>query len=128
MISGMHTYIAELKEKMIRGLMPERDLTEELLGVEYLIYQTRRFGVELDEPAVDKHIAPTPSYLFFMNFYAWHFEEVLNRRERYALAMAIKKGEDIEAFLPSGSWLDHYNKDHADQFQKSFGGFKEATW
>ncbi len=130
MISGMHTYIAELQEKMIHGLMPKRDLTEELLGAEYLIYQTRRFGVELDEPDVDKHIAPTPSYLFFMNFYAWHFEEVLSRKERYALAVAIKKGEDISAFLPSGSWLDHYNKEHDDDTtanQKRIGSFKNTT-
>ena len=35
-----------------------------------LVYQTTKFGVDIPEPEIDKHIAKTPSYTAWYNFYA----------------------------------------------------------
>ena len=82
------------------------DLTEEQYAIEYLVNQTKKFGVELEEPAIDKHITPTPSYRAWFKFYDNHFKNVLTNEQWNAFQQAQKDGQDTSAFMPTGNWTD----------------------
>lgn len=62
MIDTMGGHIWRCKHDMAHGRIPEIDLTEEQYALEYMAYQTTKFGVELPIPEIDKHITATPSY------------------------------------------------------------------
>ena len=82
------------------------DLEEEQYALEYLVYQTTKFGVDLPKPESGKHIIPTDSYWAWFRFYDNHFKHVLTEEQWDAFQEARSKGKDISAFMPSGNWAD----------------------
>ena len=110
-IDAMSTYILNHKLNMAHGKIPEVDLTEHEYALEFMIYQTNRFGTELSDPQINQHINPTPSYHSWFEFYNYHFKNVLTDEEWNAFLEARKNNEDISAFLPKGNWKDALDKE-----------------
>ena len=105
-IDGLGGHIWQCNHDMAHGRIPKIDLTEEQFALEFLVYQTTKFGVELAEPEIDKHILPTPSYQAWYNFYSNHFKNVLTDEEWNTFMQALNNGQDTSAFMPSGKWQD----------------------
>lgn len=105
-IDAMGGHIWRCRHDMAHGRIPEIDLTEEQYALEYMVYQTIRFGVELPEPTIDKHIVATPSYNAWYRFYSNHFKNVLTDEQWNAFQEAQRMGQDTSAFMPSGNWTD----------------------
>lgn len=105
-IDTMSAFIWRCKYAMACGKIPKIDLTEEQYALEYMIYQTTRFGVELPDPEIDKHITATPSYEAWYKFYSDHFKYTLTDEQWVAFKKARRKGQDTSAFMPSGHWTD----------------------
>jgi len=109
-IDAMGGHIWSCRHNMAHGRIPEIDLTEEQYALEYMVYQTTKFGVELEEPAIDKHITSTPSYWAWFRFYDNHFKNVLTDKQWNAFEEARRNGQDTSAFMPSGHWTDLLEK------------------
>ncbi len=105
-INALGGHIWRCNHEMFHHRMPIVDLTEENYALEYMVYQTKKFGVELDEPAIDKHITPTPSYNAWFRFYNHHFQDVLTEEQWEAYQQAQENGQDTSEFMPSGHWSD----------------------
>lgn len=109
-IDAMGGHIWRCKHEMSHGRIPQIDLTEELYAIEYMVYQTKKFGVELDEPQIDQHIIPTPSYLAWFRFYDNHFKKNLTNEQWNVFQKAQREGKDVSAFMPTGNWQDTLEK------------------
>lgn len=109
-IDAMSGHIWWCQHEMSHGRIENIDLTEEQYALEYMVYQTTKFGVELPEPQMDKHVIATPSYNAWYKFYTNHFKHVLSNQERKAFQEAHRTGKDITPFMPTGSWKDSLEK------------------
>lgn len=109
-IDAMGGHIWRCKHDIAHGRIPEIDLTEEQYALEYMVYQTTKFGVELPAPEIDKHITATPSYNAWYKFYSSHFKDVLTDEQWNAFQQAQRNGQDTSAFMPSGHWTDLLEK------------------
>lgn len=105
-IDSLGGYLWRCRHEMSHGRMPEINLTEEEYALEYMVYQTTKFGVDLKAPEIDKHITPTPSYRAWYKFYSDHFKHTLTDEEWNMFQEAKKDGKDTSAFMPSGHWTD----------------------
>ena len=79
-------------------------------NLEYLVYSTRRFGVEFSkEPSETEHVERSESYNAWFNFWHDHFESM--SPEVYNQFIDDKfSGKDIAKYMPSGSWKDSLEK------------------
>lgn len=109
-IDAMGGHIWRCRHDMAHGRIPEIDLTEEQYALEYMVYQTTKFGVELPVPEIDKHITATPSYNAWYKFYSNHFKNVLTDEQWNAFQQARRNGQDTSTFMPSGHWTDLLEK------------------
>lgn len=109
-IDAIGAHLWHCKHEMAHGRIEEFDLTEEQYALEYMIYQTTKFGVEFPEPTIDKHIIATPSYQAWYNFYSNHFKNILTDEQWNAFQEAQKTGQDTSAFMPTGHWTDLLEK------------------
>lgn len=73
----------------------DSDLEEDKYALEYLIYQTTRFGVELNEPCENKHILKTASYNAWYNFYSSYLKKFLNKEQWECFIAARDNNEKI---------------------------------
>lgn len=105
-IDAMGAHIWRCRHEMSHGRIPQIDLTEEQYALEYMVYQTTKFGVELPEPTIDKHISATPSYNAWYNFYSNHFKNVLTDEQWKLFQQAQRSGQDTSPFMPTGHWTD----------------------
>lgn len=105
-IDGLGYHIWYCNHAMSHGRIDKVDLTEEQYALEYLVYQTRKFGVELPEAEEGKHLVGTPSYYAWYSFYSNHFKNVLTDKEWEQFQILKAKGEDVSKYLPSGSWKE----------------------
>ena len=110
MIDSFGGHIWRLRHEMSHGRIEYFDLTEYQYALEFMVYQTKKFGVELEEPAIDKHITPTPSYNAWYKFYSNHFRYTLTDEEWNAFQNAQKNNEDVSQFMPEGNWKDLIEK------------------
>ncbi len=117
-IESLGAYIWKIRHEMAHYRIPYVDLTEEDYGIEYLVYQTTRFGVELEEPTVDKHVEKTPSYNAWYQFYHNHLYQVLTKEQCQELSKIILEGGDYSSFLPSGNWKDLIEKPTQKRIQE----------
>ena len=105
-IDAVGYHIWYCNHAMAHDRIPKVDLTEEQYAMEYMVNQTRKFGVELPEPELGKHIVQTESYWNWYMFYSNHFKNKLTNEEWNAFMEAKAKGEDISKYLPQGSWKE----------------------
>ena len=80
------------------------DLTLSQFALEYMIYQTKKFGVEVSEPKEGRHIIPGPSYNAWFNFYKTNIIDVYTREEIEAYKVLKSNGKDVSFFTPKGRW------------------------
>lgn len=92
-----------------------KDLVETQYALEYLVYQTKRFGVEFNEPKEGSHIERSESYNQWYNFW-YNFMETMDPNTKEAFIDAKCKGESVEKYLPKESWKEYYDK--AKQLEK----------
>ena len=95
---------------MREGIIPETNLTEEQYALDYMIYQTNRFGTKITIPKAGKQIILTPAYNAWYGFYSDYFNLVLSDEEWKAFLNARRNNQDVSAFLPSGKWQDTLEK------------------
>lgn len=117
-IDAMGGHIWRCQHDASHGRIPPVDLTEENYALEYMSYQTTKFGVELNEPEIDKHITPTPSYNAWYNFYNNHFKHVLTDEQFQKFLDEKRKGNDVSAYMPTGFWADSL-KNHPQKQKKA---------
>ncbi len=79
-------------------------------NLEYLVYFTRKFGVEFSkEPSESEHVERSESFNAWFGFWNNHFNsmspETYNQfvNDRFA-------GKDISEYMPTGSWKDSLEK------------------
>ena len=87
-----------------------KDLINAQYNLEYLVYSTRRFGVEFSkEPSATEHVERSESYNAWFRFWHDHFESM--SPEIYNQFVDDKfSGKDISKYMPSGSWKDSLEK------------------
>lgn len=117
-IEGLGGHIWRCMHDMSHGRIEKIDLTEEQYALEYMVYQTTKFGVELTEPQPYKHIEKTPSYNAWYQFYRTHFMKTLSKEEWEAFSIAKKAGMDVSQFMPTGDWRDLLKKESEKQLKK----------
>lgn len=83
-----------------------KDLEDAQYNLEYLVYYTRKFGVEFSkEPSSTEHIERSESYNAWFSFWHQHFESIPS--EIYDKFIEDKfRGKDISKYIPTGSWKD----------------------
>lgn len=83
-----------------------QDLIEAQYNLEYLVFFTRKFGVEFTkEPSADEHVERSESYNTWFRFWHNHFESM--SPEEYDQFVDDKfSGKDISKYMPSSSWKD----------------------
>jgi len=92
-----------------------KDSMEDLLNaqynLEYLVYLTRKFGVEFSkEPSETEHVEASKSYKAWFEFWHNHFEAM--PQEVYDQFVDDKsKGKDISKYMPKGTWKDLLEKE-----------------
>lgn len=79
-------------------------------NLEYLVYSTRRFGVEFSrEPSATEHVERSESYNAWFKFWHDHFDSM--DPEVYDQFVDDKfSGKDISKYMPQGSWKDSLGK------------------
>jgi len=87
-----------------------KDLINAQYNLEYLVYSTRRFGVEFSkEPSATEHVERSESYNTWFRFWHDHFKSM--SPEIYNQFVNDKfSGKDISKYMPSGSWKDSLEK------------------
>lgn len=86
------------------------DLIQAQYNLEYLVYYTRRFGVEFEgEPSATKHVERSASYDAWFKFWYDHFES-MDPKVYIQFVKDKFSGKDISKYLPSGSWKDSLEK------------------
>lgn len=104
-IDSLATVIFRLQNDVKDNDDPD-NLTEYQYALEFCMYQTRKFGVELPNAEIDKHVLRTESYNKWTSFWHNHFINVLSSEEKWACNQAWKNGEDISRFLPNVNWQE----------------------
>lgn len=85
-------------------------------AIEYLIYQTRKFGLTFPEPKFWRHVPETQEYQAWYNFYDKHFHGTLTEKEFDTFIGIKQSGGDISSYMPAGNWRDALKSN-----QKSLG-------
>lgn len=84
----------------------KQNLLEYQYALEYLVYYTRKFGVEFtQEPQKGLHVEHSSDYLAWFRFWHNHFNS-MSREEYNAFVDKKQNGEDISGFLPSTTWKE----------------------
>lgn len=95
------------------------ELNEIQYALEYLVYFTRKYGVEFSkEPSVKEHIERSNSYVSWFSFWKNHFESISS--EMYNTFVEDKfSGKDISKYMPKETWKEHYNKSKVKKLTSS---------
>ncbi len=87
-----------------------KQLVEAKYNLEYLIYYTRKFGVEFSrEPNENEHVEMSESFNAWFNFWNNHFKSM--SPEVYNQFIDDKfDGKDISKYMPTGDWKETLEK------------------
>lgn len=105
-IMNLSEYLYKTKKEIESKKIPELDLTEYEYALQFLIYQTTRFGVEFNDPSEKEMLEISPSYEAWFNFYYTHFGSVFTEEQWISFQKLKNGGYDVSEFMPSGSWKD----------------------
>jgi len=109
-IEGLGLHIWCRQYEMAHNRSQNIDLTEQQFALEYLVYQTTKFGVDLPVPKKGYHIETTDSYNVWYKFYYNHFNNILSKEQFEKFQEKKLKGQNIEEFMPKGDWRDLLNE------------------
>ncbi len=86
------------------------DLIAAEYNLEYLVYSTRRFGVEFSrEPSATEHVERSESYDTWFRFWHNHFANMDSKDYNQFIDDKIA-GKDISKYLPTENWKDSYKR------------------
>jgi len=90
--------------------LTSKELIEAQYNLEYLVYFTRKFGVEFSkEPSATEHVEKSETYNVWFSFWHNHFNSMST--EVYDRFVDDKfNGKDISKYMPNGSWKDILEK------------------
>ena len=94
---------------------------EEQFNLEYLIYYTKKFGVEFEKsPTYGVHVDRTDSFNMWYNFWLDHFNSMAyNDYKNYIKDR--NTGVDISSYLPIDSWKNvSKSKEKSIQLEKAY--------
>lgn len=83
------------------------DMTLSTFALKYMIYQTKKFGVDLPEPKEGTQFITTESYDSWFNYYKKHIIDSYTSEEISAYKVLKKSGKDVSFFEPKGNWYDN---------------------
>ena len=104
LIHNLNYYIWRCHRETYLKQMDDHDFTEDIYALEYLKYQTTRFGVKLKEPNVFNKIGTSTSYESWYQFYNNYFYDTLTSQELDELKKDYYAGKDITKYLPTNTW------------------------
>lgn len=85
-----------------------KDIIEAQYSLEYLIYRTKKFGVEFSrEPSSKEHIERSKSYVAWYAFFKNHFDEMSPEEFRTFVDNKFV-GNDVSKYIPNGNWQKVY--------------------
>ena len=96
-------YIIKLKDTT------NDDMSEELYALEYLIYQTKKYGVLFSEPRENEYLIPSESFIRWYSYYKEYFNNNFTNEEYRNLKFARINNDDVSSYLPKINWLDTKN-------------------
>lgn len=102
-IYELGNYLWECENYINKDGKKHMNLDEELYALEYMIYQTTKFGVKLEKSL--SHLKITDSYRKWYKYYADYYEYVLNDIEREELGLLIINGFDTTKYLPQNHYV-----------------------
>ena len=105
-IYGLGDYIWKSHIDIGNKKLPNIKLEEETYALEYMINQTKKFGVELPEPIEGKHLTITSSYIDWYTYYTKHFIEDMSEEDFSDFMTKRKKGLNVEEYLPKELWSE----------------------
>ena len=110
-IDALAGYLSLLNYYKIKGDFKHINTDEEEYALEYLMYQTTNFGVDLDLPEKEnKHIKPSDSFKAWYGFYADYFKKELSNEEYKRFLRLRDNGSDTSNYIPEGNWKDKNKK------------------
>lgn len=94
-----------------RQNVSSQELMEAQYNLEFLVYFTRKFGVEFSrEPSANEHVERSKTYNAWFEFWNSHFKSMT--QEEYNQFVDDKKsGKDISKYLPKGDWRELLKKE-----------------
>jgi hypothetical protein len=102
--SAMHTHNCY----DIVGSSTLSDYIDELqYALEFCIYQTKKFGVDIPDPKAGEHIELTSSYMAWLNCWDNYAKHELSDSKFGEYIRKKRDGEDISMFKSTGSWQDN---------------------
>ena len=110
LIHNLNYYIWRCHRETYLKQMTDHDFTEDIYALEYLKYQTTKFGVELKEPSIFCKIGSSESYEKWYQFYENYFYNVLTSQELENLKTDYYMGKDISKYLPNTTWKKNKTK------------------
>lgn len=103
-IDSMNGYIINCNKIMSYNHDINIDLTEEQYALEYMIYQTKKFGTDVSEPKEKQHIKTTDTYWKWFRFYDNYFKNELSKKDLKKFTKAKNTGKDVSKYLPKDKW------------------------
>ncbi len=108
LIHHLNYYIWRCHREVYLKQMVNHDFIEDIYALEYLKYQTTRFGVKLKEPSIFNKIGSSESYESWYQFYENHFYHLLTDKDLDNLKKDFYSGKDITKYLPETTWQEQY--------------------
>ena len=106
-IDALAGYLSLLNYYKTKGDFKNINTDEDEYALEYLMYQTTNFGVDLNLPEDEhEHIEQSDSYKAWYNFYANYFKKELPYKEYKKFLKLRKEGLDTSNFVPKGNWKE----------------------
>lgn len=81
----------------------DKENIEGWYAFQYMVYQTRKFGVETLEPQINRDDITTPSFGDWCIFWSKYYQS-MTYEEQIKLNKAVKEEKDLSEFMPSGHW------------------------
>lgn len=105
-IHSLDEVILFLKHKMLDvGNEENEELIAKLqYEFEYCVMQTKRFGVEIEEPKEAEHVKATASYWAWYLWWNEYFQRTLTPEQWEEYQNKRKNGEDVTQYRPKGDW------------------------
>ena len=105
-LDSLTKYIFDTHERISKGNLPDMDITEQNYALEYMMYQTTRFGVAINPPEEGKHVQISSSYLDWFTYYTKHFHDNMEEETFNQFLEDKRKGKDISSYLPEKTWSE----------------------
>ena len=109
-IYGLGNLIWKCHLDMGTKKIPSIKLDEETYALEYMINQTKKFGVDLPEPEEGKHLSITSSYIDWYTYYTKHFIDNMSAEDFETFMERRKQGLSTDEYMPKELWSENHKQ------------------